>query len=458
MGETGSANHDIVIVGAGVGGYVAAIRAGTWGARVALVEEAQIGGTCLNRGCIPTKTLIESAAAFRTAKGISDAAERDLAAMIARKDEVVTGLRKGVSSLLKKRKVEVIEGRATLLDARTVEVAGAEGGEPLRLNARNVILATGSRPAAIPGLEPDGERVFNSDTILDASDVGPRIVVVGGGILGCEFAWIFAALGYEVTIVEMLDSIVPVFSVDAAREVTRSLKKLGVTIRTGTKIEGAEVADAVKLDLGGDALEAETALVAVGRRPNVEGLGLDALGAEMLNDRGFVEADAVGRTAAPGLRAVGDVTGKVMLAHAASHQGLAAVADCLGKPVAPECAVPWCAYTHPEVALVGMLEPAAGEAGKQTVTGKFPMMALGRARAAGDTAGYFKIVADAGTKRVLGAEIVGAHATDLIHEAALAVKLEATLEDLEEMVHAHPTFAEGMMEAAGVALGTAIHI
>ncbi len=462
MGETGTSNHDIVIVGAGVGGYVAAIRAGTWGARVALVEEGVLGGTCLNRGCIPTKTLIESAAAFRTAKGICEGAERDLAAMIARKDEVVAALRKGVGMLLKKRKVDVIEGRATLLNARTVEVAGAEGEEPRKLSARNVILATGSRPSSIPGLEPDGARVHSSDTILDAADVGPRIVVVGGGILGCEFAWIFAALGYDVTIVEMLDSIVPVFSADAAREVTRSLKKLGVTIRTGTKIEGADIGDTVKLDLGGESLEAETVLVAVGRKPNIEDIGLDSLigagGADILNERGFVEADAVGRTSAPGLRAVGDVTGKVMLAHAASHSGLAAVADCLGKPVPPECAVPWCAYTHPEVALVGMLEGPAAEAGKQTVTGKFPMMALGRARAAGDTSGYFKVVADAATKRVLGAEIVGAHATDLIHEAALAVKLEATLEDLEEMVHAHPTFAEGLMEAAGVALGTAIHI
>ncbi len=456
MGETAS-GHDIIIVGAGVGGYVAAIRAGTWGARVALVEQADIGGTCLNRGCIPTKTLIESATAFRSASAFCEPA-RDLAAMIARKNEVVTGLRKGVSMLLKKRNVDVIEGRATLLDARTVEVA-AEGGEPQRLHARNVILATGSRPSSIPGLEPDGGCVFDSDTILDASDVGPRIVVVGGGILGCEFAYIYAALGYEVTVVEMLESIVPVFSADAAREVTRALKKLGVSIRTGTRIEGADVGDTVTLDLGGESLEAETVLVAVGRKPNVEDVGLDSLGGPgVLNEKGFVQADAVGRTKAPGLRAIGDVTGKVMLAHAASHQGLAAVADCLGKPVPPEGAVPWCAYTHPEVALVGMLEPAAAEAGKQVVVGKFPVMALGRARAAGDTAGYFKVVADAGTRRILGAEIVGPHATDLIHEAALAVKLEATLEDIEEMVHAHPTFAEGLMEAAGVALGTAIHI
>ena len=457
MGGSDSSNYDLVIVGAGVGGYVSAIRAGTWGARVALIEEGDIGGTCLNRGCIPTKTLIESATAFRSAKGLCDAVERDLAAMIARKDEVVTGLRKGVSMLLKKRKVDVIEGRATLLDGRTVEVAPSQG-EPRKLNAQNVILATGSRPSVIPFLKPDGARVYNSDSILDATDIGPRIVVVGGGILGCEFAYVFGALGYDVTIVEMLDSIVPVFSDDATREVTRSLKKLGVTIRTDTKIESAKVGDTVKLDLGGDTLEAETVLVATGRKPNIEDIGLDSLGASVLDDRGFVVADAVGRTAAPGLRAIGDVTGKVMLAHAASHQGIAAVADCLGKPVPRESSVPWCAYTHPEVALVGMLEAEAAEAGKQTITGKFPVMALGRARAAGESAGYFKIVADANTKRVLGAEIVGPHATDLIHEAALAVKLEATLEDLEEMVHAHPTFAEGMMEAAGVALGQAIHL
>jgi dihydrolipoamide dehydrogenase len=481
--------YDLVIVGAGVGGYQAAIRAGTWGASVALVEAGDIGGTCLNRGCIPTKCLIEDAAGFGAAHrrgfvtmeslkevlgphwvkvaakspGKPDpapvAARHYLAAMIARKDEVVRGLTKGLAMLLKKRKVEVIEGRGRLAGSgppHVVEVELNEGGSRT-LRAGNVILATGSRPAVVPGLEPDGERIFDSDGILEATELGDRLVVVGGGILGCEFAYIYGALGHAVTIVEMLDSLVPMFSADAAREVTKAFKNLSVAIKTGTKIDGAERSgDAVELSLaGGETLSADTVLVAVGRKPNTADAGLDDLG--IIDERGFARADAHGKTSVPGLYAVGDMNGQCMLAHFASHQGFAAVAECLGRPVPVESAVPWCAYTHPEVALVGMTEDAAREDGREIVVGRFPMQGLGRARAAGDTAGYFKIVAAADTHRVLGVEIVGPHATDLIQEAALAVRLEARLEDLEETMHAHPTFAEGMMEAAMAGLGRGIH-
>jgi dihydrolipoamide dehydrogenase len=451
--------HDLVIVGSGVGGYQAAIRAGTYGASVALVEAAEIGGTCLNRGCIPTKCLIEDAARYCQASAIGTA-EPDLAKMIARKNDVVAGLTKGVSMLLKKRKVEVVEGRGGLADPRTptaVRVGLASGGSRT-LKAGNVILATGSRPAVIPGLEPDGERVFDSDGILDAAAPGDRVVVVGGGILGCEFAYIYAALGHGVTVVEMLDTLVPVFSPEASREVTKALKKLGAKIMTGTKIEGADRSgDRVRLALGGgEALEADTVLVAVGRSPNTADIGLGEL--EILDDRGFARADEHGKTKLPGLWAVGDMNGQCMLAHYASHQGMAAVAACLEKPVPVPSAVPWCAYTHPEVALVGMTEDAAKEAAREILVGRFPMQGLGRARAAGETGGYFKIVAAADTHRILGVEIVGPHATDLIQEAALAVRLEARLEDLEETMHAHPTFAEGMMEAAFAGLGRAIHM
>lgn len=481
---------DLVIVGAGVGGYQAAIRAGAWGADVALVEAAEIGGTCLNRGCIPTKCLIEDAAGLRAAHrrgfvtleslkevvgphwlaqgvrgpddpgGEASSASPHLAAMIERKNEVVQGLIKGVAMLLKKRKVELIEGRGRIAGPAkptTVEVELNEGGTRT-LRGRNVILATGSRPALVGGLEPDGERVLDSDSILDATELRDRVVVVGGGILGCEFAYIYGALGCNVTVVEMLDTLLPQFSADAAREVTRALKKLGVKILTGTKIEGADRSgEAVTLALeGGEAIETDTVLVAVGREPNTAGLGISELG--ILGDRGFAEADAHGRTGLPGLYAVGDMNGQCMLAHYASHQGMSAVAACLGRPVPVPSAVPWCAYTHPEVALVGMTEDDAREAGREVVTGRFPVQGLGRARAAGETAGYFKIVAAADTHRVLGVEIVGPRATDLIQEAALAVRLEARLEDLEETMHAHPTFAEGMMEAAMAGLGRAIHI
>jgi len=490
VSEAASSSYDLVIIGAGVGGYVAAIRAGTWGARVALVEEAELGGTCLNRGCIPTKTFVEEAAAFESARrhgfvsvhavdkvaakgwkdyagkrpgGDAETAPTGLDAMIRRKDEVVAGLRKGVASLLKKRKVEFVEGRARLAgpsgDARTVKVELAGGGERT-LHAAHVVLATGSRPAALPFLKPDGARVFTSDEILDAAAPGPRIAIVGGGILGCEFAYVYSALGYEVSVIEMLDRLVPTFSPDASRELGKALKKRRITVHTGTRIEGADVGDVVGLALGeGKTLEADTVLLAVGRRPNSHDIGIEGLAPEgMTDERGFVPADERGRTGAPGLYAVGDLTGKALLAHAASHQGLVAVADALGHPVPSGGAVPSCAYTHPEIASVGTLEAGAAAAGREVITGRFPVMGLGRARAAGESAGYFKIVADAGTHRILGAEIVGPHATDLIHEAALAVRLEATLEDVEEMVHAHPTFSEGLMEAAAAALGRAIHM
>ena len=487
---TEESGKDLVTVGAGVGGYQAAIRAATLGASVALVEAGEVGGTCLNRGCIPAKCLIEDAAALRAAHGRGfvsmgslqevvgphwvkesegplDGSGPDastvrphLAAMIERKNKVVQGLIKGVAMLLRKRKVELIAGRAKLAGSgppHTVQVQLNDGGTQT-LRARNVILATGSRPATIPSLEIDGERVLDSDGILDATELGERIAVIGGGILGCEFAYIYAALGRRVTIVEMLDTLVPQFSEDAAREVTKAFRKLGVKILTGTKIEGTDASgDAVKLALaGGETLEADTVLVAVGRKPNTGDIGLEEL--DLIDERGFARADAHGKTSVPGLYAVGDMNGQCMLAHFASHQGMAAVAQCLDKPVPVPSAVPWCAYTHPEVALVGMTEEQAKEAGREVVVGKFPVQGLGRAHAAGETAGYFKIVAAADTHRILGVEIVGPRATDLIQEAALAVRLEARLEDLEETMHAHPTFAEGMMEAASAALGRAIHI
>lgn len=464
-----SSSFDIVVVGAGPAGYVAALRAGTWGARVALVEERELGGTCLNRGCIPTKALVESAATFQRmaqahAFGLAGPGEarateprraQDLAGPIAKKDEIVAGLRKGVEELLKRRRVELVRGRAALADARTVVVEAA--GTRRVLHAAHVLLATGSRPAWPPFLRPDGSRVFTSDDILSAREIGPRVAIVGGGILGCEFAYILGALGYEVTVLEMLERVAPVFSPDASAEIERGLRKLGVEVKTRSRIEGCESCGSSRLALaGGGYVEADTILVAVGRRPCTEGLGLEALG--VLDEKGFVKTDAVGRTPAQGLYAAGDVTGRTLLAHAASRQGLAAVSDALGKPLPHEGAIPWCAYTHPEAARVGMLEEEAARAGRETLVGRFPMQALGRARAGRAAAGYVKLVADRSTRRILGAEIVGEHATELIHEAALAVRLEATLEDLEEMVHAHPTLSEGLMEAASAALGRAIHI
>jgi len=457
-------DFDLVIVGAGPGGYVAALRAASLGLKTALVEERELGGTCLQRGCIPTKAFIECARAVRQAReakrlgfSVGDLAI-DFAAMRERKNRIVKGLEKGVAVLLAKRGVEVIGGRGKLLSPAEIEVSPTEG-DNRKISTKSVILATGSRPAALPLLPVDGERILDSDSVLDAGKLPESLAVIGGGILGCEFAALFAQLGVKVAVVEMLDRLLPTIDADCAAEVTRALRRLRVKAHLGVKLEGCKVGSPCELALSnGKKLEAGTVLVAVGRRPNSESLGLEAAGVE--TDRGFVKVDKRCRTNVSGIWAVGDLTGGWMLAHAASRMGLVAAADAagrLGEERYEFDEVPGAVFTDPEIGSVGLTATQAAERGLDAVETKFPFRGLGRAHCGPDAAGLAKIVHEKGSGKVLGVHIAGAHATDLLAEGALAVAAGLTVERLAATVHAHPTYAEALYECAALATGRPLH-
>jgi dihydrolipoamide dehydrogenase len=363
-----------------------------------------------------------------------------------------------VAGLLKRRGVEVIAGRGRLVSAGEVEVA-ASGGAARRVSAAKLILATGSRPAALPFLSADGQAVFDSDSVMDSTRLPGSLAVVGGGVLGCEFATLFAQLGAQVCIVEMLDRLLPTIEADCAAEVTRALKKLRVKVHTGAKIESARPGAPCRLTLsGGQQIEAETVLVATGRKPNSQDLGLEPLGVAV--ERGFVKTDERCRTNLPGLWAIGDLTGGWMLAHAASRMGLVAAADAAGKLGDERYQfdqVPAAVFTDPEIGTVGLTLQAAVERGLRAEEQVFPFRGLGRAACGHDLSGLAKLVYEKPSGRVLGVHLCGAHATDLIAEGALAVAAGLTVEQLARTVHAHPTYAEALYEAAEAAIGLPIH-
>ncbi|HOX07561.1 MAG TPA: dihydrolipoyl dehydrogenase [Planctomycetota bacterium] len=460
------ADFDLLVIGGGPGGYVAAVRAATLGLRTALVEERELGGTCLQRGCIPTKTLIESARAVhlaRSGKSLGFSAAEvapDLPAMVERKRRVVSTLEKGVAALLKKRGVEVLAGRARLTAAGAAEVV-ARDGTSRAVSASKVILATGSRPAALPFLPADGRAVFDSDTIMDLGRLPASLAVIGGGVLGCEFATLYAQLGVQVTVVEMLDRLLPTIDADCAAEVTRALKKLRVKVQTGARIESAEARAGAPCRLvlaGGAAVETEAVLVAAGRRPNSADLGLEAIGVAV--ERGFVKVDNRCRTSVPGVWAIGDLTGGWMLAHAASRMGLVAAADAAGKLGDERYEfdkVPGAVFTDPEVGSVGLTLQAANARGLAAEERAFPFRMLGRSACGHDLSGVAKLVYGRDSRRVLGVHICGPHASDLIGEGALAVSAGLTVEQLAATVHAHPTYAEALYEAAEAAVGLPVH-
>ncbi len=457
-------DFDLVIIGAGPGGYVAALRAAKLGLKTALVEERELGGTCLQRGCIPTKAFIECARAFRQAgesKKLGFTTGElavDFAAMRERKDRIVKGLEKGVAALLAKRGVEVIAGRAKLTSPADIEIAPSEG-DPRKISAKSVILATGSRPASLPMLPVDGEMILDSDSVLDAGSLPQSLAVIGGGILGCEFATMFAQLGVKVSVVEMLDRLLPTIDADCAAEVNKALRRLRVKVHLGVKLESCKLGSPCELSLSdGKKLEAGTVLVAVGRRANSEGLGLEAAGVE--TQRGFVKADDRCRTNVAGVWAIGDLTGGWMLAHAASRMGLVAAADAAGQLAEERYEfdkVPGAVFTDPEIGSVGLTLEQCAERGLDAVETKFPFRGLGRAHCGHDASGLAKIVHEKLSGKVLGVHIVGAHATDLIAEGALAVAAGLTVEKLAATVHAHPTYAEALYECAELAIGRPLH-
>jgi dihydrolipoamide dehydrogenase len=462
--EVKGMRYRIIVIGGGPGGYVAAIRAAQLGARVALVEKEELGGTCLNRGCIPTKVLAAAADMLAGIKragefGISTGAvEVDMAALMERKRQVVGRLVSGIQFLLKKNKVELVRGTAVLTSPRTVKVILSDGAEQ-ELEAENIILATGSGPALIKSLGYDGRQVITSDEALNLTSVPERLLIVGGGVVGCEFASIMAALGSRVTLVEMMPSILPGADLEVSRYLQGIFKRQGITVRTGTTIKAVrKEAGGVMAELdGGEEIAADLVLISVGRVLNTGGLGLAEAGVA-LGQRGEVLVNERMETSVPGIYAVGDITGKIQLAHVASAQGLVAVHNIMGENREMDYrVVPSCIFTRPEVGMVGLTTEQARAQGYEVKTAKFPMMASGKAQAMGETEGFVKMVADARTGLLLGVHIVGPHASDLVAEAAVALEMNMTAEQLARVIHAHPTLAETIMEAAEGIHGLSIH-
>lgn len=450
---------DLVIIGSGPGGYVAAIRASQLGQKVAIVERERLGGICLNWGCIPTKALLRSSEIkhyldHASAYGLSAGQVGfDLAKVTERSRKVANQLNSGVKGLMKKNKVTVVEGVATLASATSVKV-----GERT-LQAKNVIVATGARARELPHLKADGERVWTYRHAMVPPAMPTELLVIGSGAIGVEFASFFNDMGAKVTIVEMLDRILPVEDADISAFMDKALTKQGMTIRTKAAVEKLDVkSDGVTATINGEAQRFSHVIIAIGIAPNTENLGLEALGVQM--DRGHIVTDAWGRTNVPGLWAIGDVTGAPWLAHKATHEGIVAVEKIAEQPHAhpmDKSNIPGCTYSRPQVASVGLTEAKAKEAGYDVKVGKFPFIGNGKAIALGEAEGLVKTVFDAKTGALLGAHMVGAEVTELIQGYVIARQCEATEAELMATIFPHPTLSEMMHESVLDAYGRALH-
>lgn len=458
-------DFDLIVVGSGPGGYHAAIRASQLGLKVACVEKGALGGVCLNIGCIPTKALLHVASELRGAEAASafgvtfGKPKIDLAGVESWKQEVVGKQSSGVGMLFKGNKITVIEGEGRFTGANEIEVAGKS------YSAKSFIIATGSRPVSIPGFELDGERIVDSTGALTIGEAVPkRLLIIGAGAIGLEFADVYSAFGSEVTIIEMLDQIAAAADADASKELRRALEKRGIRILTSTKVvsqkagkKGTEV-EIEGSDGKKETVQADRILMAVGRRPNSDNLGLQAAGVE-LDEAGFVKVvNGHMQTSAPHIYAIGDVARAPLLAHKAMKEGVVAAEHASGMPSAYDTVVPSVIYTSPELASVGMTEAEAVAAGFELRIGRFPLAASGRAATLGVDSGMIKLIGDEKTDLLLGFHMVGPNAGDIVSEAALAIEMGATLEDIELTQHPHPTISEGVMEAAENAHGRAIHI
>ena len=456
----------VTIIGAGPGGYVAAIRAAQRGALVTVLEQSEVGGTCLNWGCIPTKTLIASAEALEHVRHAEDKGIRiegtigfDLDRIRDRKNKVVATQVKGIRELFKRHGIHLIPARGSILSPDVVRSVQNDGTtQDIRSDA--IIIATGSRPAKIPGIPFDGERVITSDEAVLMSSVPRRLLIIGAGVIGCEFAFIYRALGSEVTMVEVAGNAVSTEDRDISAIIERELKKAKIRLLLNQRAERIETSsDGVHVVLAdGKEMEFDQVLVSIGRSLNSEGLGLEDVGIAV-GARGEIPVNDRMETGVPGIYAVGDITGKVLLAHVASRQGIVAVENIMGGDERMEYdAVPSAVFTMPEIGSAGLREQDAAKRGIQVKTGKFPYRGLGKAHAIGEISGLFKIVSDAATDKVLGVHICGAHASDLVHEGTLAIRTGTTAAVLARTIHAHPTLAEGILEAAEDVHGMAIHL
>lgn len=455
---------DICVIGAGPGGYVAAIHAGRTGKKVALIEKEYFGGTCLNWGCIPTKTLLASSEALKIAKHASDfgvtingEVNFDWSAMQARKNGIVDKLRTGISSLLKNANVETFNGTAEFKNRNTISIKNSDG-EHSTIEAEKIIVATGSKPA-IPGFIPKAQNVLDSTSLLAIEKVPKSMIVLGGGVIGCEFACLFSELGTEVTIVEMMPDILPGLDVEVTKQLSRELKKKKVKVLTGNPLENIKVTnDGITANTGKKELSAEYLLVSIGRLPVTEGLNPQAAGIEV-TERGFITVDEKCNTNVEGIYAIGDVTGRIQLAHLASAMAITAAENACGNNDSfSDKYVPGCIFTHPEIGVVGLTQEQCEAQGIEIKVGKFPFAALGKAMAINETTGFAKIITDSKTDKILGVHIIGPHATDLIAEAVTALEKGITAEELGKVIHAHPTLGEIMMEAAHAVHDKSVHI
>jgi dihydrolipoamide dehydrogenase len=465
-------NYDIAIIGAGPGGYVAAIRASQLGGRVVVIEKDELGGTCLNRGCIPTKTLVVSARLLNSVKkggefGInSGEVSVDYSIITKRKERIIKQLISGIAQLFKSYDIEVIKGKGKLTDRikdklREIEVEKDDGSVEIVV-AKKLIIATGSVPAPIPGITIDERDVITSDQVLELEEVPSSLLIVGGGVIGVEFASIFNSLGSKVTIVEILPRIIPTEDGEISEQLKKSLVKSGIEVNTGVKVrEIVSNNDKKKIIIetpgGIEERVAQKVLIATGRRPYTEGLGVEKTGIGI--EKGRILVNEKMETNLPGIFAIGDVVGGVLLAHVASAEGIVASENAMGNQLTIDYRViPNCIYSIPEVASVGLSEERAKEMGDEVNVGRFPFLANARATILGERIGMVKIIGDKRNDEILGVHIVGADATELIGEASVAIKAKVTTKDLERIIHAHPTLSEAIFEAAHDVHGEAIDL
>ena len=460
------ATHDLIVVGAGPGGYTAAIRAAQLGLDVACVErERELGGTCLRIGCIPSKALLESSELYEEARSglgvhgiVTRDVQLDLARMLERKDRVVASLTRGVAGLIRKNKIKRYDGHARFLSPKRLRVAGSGG--PMEIEARHILVATGSKAASLPGIELDGDRVGTSTEALSYPEVPGRLAVIGAGYIGLEMGSVWRRLGSKVVVFEYLDRILPGMDAEVADAARQMFARQGLEFRLGTRVTAARAQGGTCLVEceGSEPYECDRVLVAVGRKPNIDGLGLENAGVEP-DDRSQIPVDEHFQTSCEGVYAIGDVIRGPMLAHKAAEEGVACVeAIVTGYGHVNYDAIPGVVYTHPEIASVGQTEEQLAEAGRAYRKGRFPFVANGRAKALANTEGFVKILSAEDTDRVLGVHIIGPRAGDLIAEAAVAIEFGASSEDIARSSHAHPTLAEVVKEAALSTDGRALHI
>lgn len=462
-------NYDIIVIGSGPGGYVAAIRASQLGKKVAVIEKAELGGICLNWGCIPTKALLKSAQVFNYLShaadyGVSVKGEiaPDFESMVTRSRGVADGMSKGIQFLFKKNKVEHIQGFGKLKAAKTVEVTDAEGNKK-DYTADHIILATGARSRELPNLKQDGKKIIGYREAMTLPKQPKSMVVVGSGAIGSEFAFFYNSIGTEVTLVEFLPEIVPLEDVEVSKQLGRSFKKAKMKVMVGSSVESVDTKGklckvTIKTKKGEEIVEAEIVLSAVGIETNLQGIGIEELGIK--TEKGKILVDDFYQTNVPGIYAIGDIVPGPALAHVASHEGIICVEKIAGKEVEPMDYgnIPGCTYTNPEVASVGMTEQAAIDAGYEIKVGKFPFTASGKASAGGSKDGFVKVIFDAKYGEWLGCHMIGDNVTEMIAEAVVARKLETTGKEIINAVHPHPTMSEAVMEAVAAAYGEVIHI